>query len=301
MPHDHSHSTELSSRKLLATMLLNFFITVIEIIGGMLSGSLSLMSDAFHNFSDGIALIITYIANRLGKKPNSLKYTFGLKRAEIIAAVINSSLLVIICFFLIKEAFDRIYNPSVISGQLMLIVAAGGLVANILGALLLRKGSDKNINLRAAYLHLLGDSISCFAVIISAVFIIFMKIYWIDSFLTLIISVYILVESYRILKESIDIVMMSVPPDLNVEDVAKFIESLPEIKNVHHVHLWRLNDNDIHFEAHINIKEMSIRETALIRHFLEKELHNKFGLTHFTFQFECDSCNDTELIKNSGH
>ncbi len=301
MSHDHNHSTELSSRNLLVTMLLNFFITVIEIIGGMLSGSLSLMSDAIHNFSDGIALIVTYIANRLSKKPNSLKYTFGLKRAEIIAAVINSSALVILCFFMIKEAFDRLYNPSVIRGHLMFIVAAGGLVANIIGTRLLKKDSDKNINLRAAYLHLLVDSISCIAVIIGAVFITFMKIYWIDSFLTIIISVYILVESYRILKESIDIVMMSVPPDLNVEEVAKFIESFPEIKNVHHVHLWRLNDNNTHFEAHLNINEMSISETALIRHLLENELHNKFGLTHFTFQFECDSCNDTELIKNSGH
>ncbi|MHB1686433.1 MAG: cation diffusion facilitator family transporter [Ignavibacteriaceae bacterium] len=181
MSHDHNHSTELSSGRLLTTMLLNFFIMIIEIIGGMFSGSLSLMSDAFHNFSDGVAIIISYIANRLSRKPNSLKYTFGLKRAEIIAAVINSSVLVIISFFLIKEAFDRLYNPSVISGSLMLIVAAGGLVANVIGTVLLKKGSDKSINLKAAYLHLLSDAISSFAVIIGAVFIIFFKIYWIDS------------------------------------------------------------------------------------------------------------------------
>ena len=301
MSHDHHHSTEVSGGRLLTTMLLNFFITIIEIIGGVFSGSLSLMSDAFHNFSDGIAIIISYIANRLSKKPNSLKYTFGLKRAEIIAAVINSSVLVIISFFLIKEAFDRLYNPSVISGPLMLIVATGGLIANVIGTFLLKKGSDNNINLKAAYLHLLSDAVSSLAVIIGAVFIIFFKIYWIDSFLTIIISVYVLVESYKILKEAIEIVMMSVPPDLNVEDIAKFIQSFREVKNVHHIHLWRLNDNGIYFEAHIDVQDMSVSKTTAIRELLEKELHNKFELTHFTFQFECDSCIDTELIKNAAH
>ena len=298
MSHDHNHSTEVSGSRLLTTMLLNFFITLIEIIGSIFSGSLSLLSDAFHNFSDGIAIIISYIANRLSRKPNSLKYTFGLKRAEIIAAVINSSVLVIISFFLIKEAFDRLYNPSVISGSFMLIVASGGLVANVIGTILLKKDSGKNINLKATYLHLLSDAVSSFAVIIGAFFIILFKIYWIDSFLTIFISLYVLVEAYRILKEAMDIVMMSVPPDLNIQDIAELIQSFPDVKNVHHIHLWRLNDNDIHFEAHVDIHDMSVSKTSAVREILENELHNKFELTHFTFQFECDSCIDTELIKN---
>lgn len=298
MSHDHNESTELSGGRLLTTMLLNFLITIIEIIGGMFSGSLSLLSDAFHNFSDGIAIIISYTANRLSGKPNSLKYTFGLKRAEIIAAIINSGTLVIISIFLIKGSIDRLLNPSEIKGLLMLIVAAGGLAANVVGTVLLKKGSDKNINLKATYLHLLSDAVSSFAVIVGAVFIIFFKMYWIDSFLTILISLYILIESYRILKEAIDIVMMSVPKELNVKDVAKFIQSFPDIQNVHHIHLWKLNDNDIHFEAHIDVQDMSVSKTAAVRDMLEKALRNKFELTHFTFQFECDSCANPELIKN---
>lgn len=300
MPHNHdNHLSELSSGKLLIATLLNFFITIIEIIGGIYSGSLSLLSDAFHNFSDGIAIIISYIANRLSGKPNSLKYTFGLKRAEIIAAVINSSALIIICFFLIKESIFRLLNPSPIKGFIMLIVAASALAANVIGTLLLKKDSKRNLNFKAAYLHLLGDAVSSFAVIIGAAFIIFFKIYWVDPVLTVLISIYILVESFHILKDATDIVMMSVPPDLTVEDVAKFIHTFPEIKNVHHIHLWRLNDNDIHFEAHINVEDMSVSKTSLLRDRLEKELHDKFELTHFTFQFECDSCEDTGLIKNT--
>ncbi len=177
------------------------------------------MSDAFHNFSDGIAIIISYIANRLSRKPNSLKHTFGLKRAKIIAAVINSSALVIISFFLIREAFDRLYNPSIISDSFMLIVAAGGLIANVIGTILLKKDSANNINLKATYLHLLSNAVSSFTVIIGAFFITLFKIYWIDSFLTIFISLYVLVEAYRILKEAMDIVMMSVPTDLNIQDI----------------------------------------------------------------------------------
>ena len=300
MSHNHdNHSSQLTSVKLLIATLLNIFITIIEIIGGLLSGSLSLLSDAFHNFSDAIAIIISYIANRLSGKPNSLKYTFGLKRAEIIAAVINSSALIIICFFLIKESILRLLSPSPIKGYIMLIVAAGGLAANLIGTFLLKKGSQRSLNFKAAYFHLLSDAISSFAVIIGALFIIYFKIYWVDPILTVLISIYILLESFHILKDATDIVMMSVPPDLTVEEVAKFIHTFPEIKNVHHIHLWRLNDNDIHFEAHINVEDMSVSKTAPLRDKLEKELHNKFELTHFTFQFECDSCEDMGLIKNT--
>lgn len=206
--HSHNHGSETSEKNLFITMALNFFITIAEIIGGFISGSLSLISDALHNFSDGIAIIITYIAMRLSKRPKTSKYTFGLKRAEILAAIINASTLIIISFFLIKEAIDRFYNPSPITGSLMLIVASLGLLANVAGTLLLKKGSEGNLNIRAAYFHLLSDAVSSLAVIIGALLIIFYKIYWIDPLLTVLISLYILKETYEIVKESVEILMM---------------------------------------------------------------------------------------------
>ncbi len=296
MSHDHHHSAETSTARLLVTMLLNFFITIIEIIGGIFSGSLSLLSDAFHNFSDGIAIIISYIAIKLSKKPRSLKYTFGLKRAEILAAIINSSALIIISFFLIKEAFDRLYNPSTINGSLMLIVAAGGLIANLVGTVLLKKGSDKNLNLKAAYLHLIGDAVSSLAVIIGAVFIIYFNIYWLDPILTILISLYIFKEAYGIVKEALDIIMMSSPAEIDVQYLSELVKSIPGIKNIHHVHLWKLNDTDIHFEAHVETDNILIGDTNIMQKRIKELLHEKFEITHTTLQFECNNCAVKELV-----
>ncbi len=296
MPHDHNHSTELGGGRLLITMLLNFFITIIEIIGGMLSGSLSLLSDAFHNFSDGVALIISYIAMKLSKKPRSLKYTFGLKRAEILAAIINSSALIIISFFLIKEAFDRLYSSSKIDGSLMLIVASVGLGANVIGTVLLKKGSDKNMNLKAAYLHLLSDAISSFAVIIGAVFIIYLNVYWLDPVLTILISLYILKEAYAIVKAALDIIMMSSPAEIDVQYLSELVGLIPGVKNIHHVHLWKLNDTDTHFEAHVETDNILIGDTKVIQDRIKELLHEKFEINHTTLQFECNNCAVKELI-----
>lgn len=296
--HSHNSGNETPEKNLFITMALNFFITIAEVIGGFISGSLSLISDALHNFSDGIAIIITYIAMRLSRRPKTFKYTFGLKRAEIIAAIINASTLIIISFFLIKEAIERFYNPSQITGNLMLIVASIGLIANIAGTLLLKKGSDNNLNIRAAYFHLLSDAVSSLAVIIGALFIIFYKVYWIDPLLTILIALYILRETYEIVKESLEIVMMSSPDRIDLNEVKKIIESLNGVKNVHHVHIWKLNDNDTHFEAHIEVDDMKVSETSIIQKYIEEKLHDYFEINHTTLQFECGVCDDTRLLNN---
>ncbi len=297
MPHNHSHNTEVTSEKnLFITMSLNFLITIAEVIGGFISGSLSLISDALHNFSDGIAIIITYIAMRLSKRPKTSKYTFGLKRAEILAAIINASTLIIISFFLIKEAIDRFAHPSPITGSLMLIVAALGLLANVIGTLLLKKGSEGNLNIRAAYFHLLSDTVSSLAVIIGAVFIIFYKIYWIDPLLTILISLYILKETYEIVKDSVDILMMSSPEGIDLNEIKTMTEKIPGVLNIHHIHLWKLNDKDTHFEAHIEVENISGREISEIQRKSEQSLHDKYEINHTTLQFECEICQKKELL-----
>ncbi len=277
-------------------MVINFIITVVEVVGGIVSGSLSLLSDAIHNFSDGIAIIVSYIAIRLSKRPRTLKYTFGLKRAEILAAIINASTLIIISFFLIREAIERFFNPTPITGNLMLGVAAVGLLANIIGTALLRKSSERNINMRAAYFHLLSDAVSSFAVIIGAVFIILFNILWIDPALTILISLYILKETYEIVKESVDVIMMSTPPDIDITEVQRALEAVPGVRNIHHVHLWKLNDADIHFEGHIDVEDVPVSRTAGIRGEIERCLHDRYDINHTTLQFECDSCRAKGLI-----
>ncbi len=298
MSHKHLPNTKqnTSEKNLFITMALNFLITIAEVIGGFISGSLSLISDALHNFSDGIAIIITYIAMRLSKKPKTLKYTFGLKRAEIIAAIINASTLIIISFFLIKEAIERFTNPPQITGSLMLIVASLGLIANVAGTLLLKNGSKNNLNIRAAYFHLLSDAVSSLAVIIGALFIIFYKINWIDPLLTILISVYILKETYKIVKESVDVMMMSSPEGVDLNKLKFLVETIPGVKNIHHVHIWKLNDNDTHFEAHIDVDDITISETSEIQKQIEDKLHERFEINHTTLQFECDKCDNKTII-----
>lgn len=298
MSHNHLNiqNKERIRKNLFITMTLNIFITIVQIIGGIISGSLSLISDAIHNFSDAVAIVVTYAAIKLSKKPKTPKYTFGLKRAEIIAAVINASTLIIVSFFLIREAVERLYSPNQITGSLMLIVAVVGFLPNVIGALLLKKGSEKNINIKAAYFHLLSDAVSSIAIIIGSVFIIIYNVYWIDPILTILISLYILVEAYKILKESIDILMMSNPEGIDLNEIKIIIEKIPGVINIHHIHIWKLNDNDTHFEAHIEVEDMVVSKTAEIQKMIDHALHQKYQINHTTLQFECDKCEVKKLI-----
>jgi len=282
--------------RLVVTMLLNFLITVVEVIGGLLSGSLSLLSDALHNFSDGIAIIISYIAIRLGKQPQTPKFTFGLKRAEILAAVINAGTLIVICFYLFKESYERFISPQQIEGGLMIGVAGIGLIANVIGTLLLKSGSRHNINIRSAYLHLLGDAISSMAVIIGGICIYFFQVYWVDPLLTILISLYILKKSVEIIKETIDVLMMGTPESISIKNIQKEIEDMPGIKNIHHVHIWGLNERVIHFEAHIDVEDMPVSQTAQLSNLIEEKLKKDHGISHTTLQFESDKCDSKKLV-----
>jgi cobalt-zinc-cadmium efflux system protein len=296
--HDyHQIDGSTSTVRLFVTMMLNFLITVVEVIGGLLSGSLSLISDALHNFSDGIAIIISYIAIRLGKHPQTYKYTFGMKRAEILAAAFNAGTLIAICIYLFKESYERFVSPQHIEGRLMITVAGIGLIANVAGTLLLKKGSKDNINIRSAYLHLLGDAVSSVAVIIGGICIQLFRMYWVDPLLTVLISVYILIRSIEIVKESINVLMMGAPESFSIEDVQKELENIPGIKNIHHVHVWRLGEHDIHFEAHIDVDDMRVSQTTSLCDIVEEKLKHNYGITHITLQFETDKCDSKSLVE----
>lgn len=299
MSHNHSHSSDISGVRLLITMLLNFVITIAELIGGILSGSLALISDALHNFSDGIAIIISYLAIQLNKKPVNSNFTFGFKRAEIIAAVFNASVLIGISIYLFIESYTRFVSPEPVEGSLMIIVASIGLVANIIGTLLLRQSAKDSMNIRSAYIHLLSDVVSSMAVIIGGVFIYFFNIYWIDPLLTVLISLYIIKESYSIVKEATLVLMMAAPDSLSISEIEETILRLDEIINIHHVHLWRVNDKDVHFEAHVNVEDMMVSNTDIVLEKVNKILDDKFHIHHVTLQFECNKCSDVNLIK--GH
>ncbi|MEW6195004.1 MAG: cation diffusion facilitator family transporter [Bacteroidota bacterium] len=300
LAHSHTHNQEINFQsakgRLFFTIILNFIITIAEIIGGIVSGSLALLSDALHNFSDGISVIVSYIALRLRSRDNSYKHTFGLKRAEILAALINSAVLIVICFYLFYEAVNRFLEPQEIDAGVMSIVAVIGLVANLVGMLLLKRDSAKSMNIRSAYLHLLGDTVSSVAVIAGGVAIALWKINWIDPLLTILIGLYIIKESYAILEEAIHVLMEGAPPNISIEEIQNEVEKFGEVDNIHHIHMWMVGDNDVHLEAHININDMKISESDSLRRRIEEALHQRFGIHHITLQFECNQCPDVGLL-----
>ena len=294
--HNHSLSKETSTTRLFITILLNFTITIAEIIGGIISGSLSLISDAMHNFSDGIAVIISYIAIRLNKKPKDYNFTFGYKRAEILAAVFNASVLIGISLYLFIEAYHRFVNPKEIEGSTMIIVATIGFVANVVGTLLLRSGAKENMNIRSAYLHLFSDAVSSVGVIIGGLFIYLYDTYWIDPIITVLISLYIIKESWVIVKEAIHILMMRAPEEISIGKIEEVVNKLDGIESIHHVHFWKVNEKDIHFEAHVKVEDMMVSKTELLLERIEKLLHDEFSIGHVTLQFECDRCEVEKLV-----
>jgi cobalt-zinc-cadmium efflux system protein len=277
-------------------MLLNILISVVQILGGIISGSLALISDALHNLSDGAAIIISYIALRLKQKDNSQSHTFGLKRAEILAAVINASALIIIYVFLFYEVIKRLYQPHKIEAETMAVVAFIGLVANVTGTILLKRDSQDNINIRSSYVHLLGDSISSAAVIVGGIAIAIWNIVWIDALLTILIGIYVIKESWDILSEAIHVLMEGAPNNISLDKVKDEVEKFSEVRDIHHIHLWMVGDNDIHLEAHVNVNDMKISESDKLRSKIEVMLESKFDIHHITLQFECNQCLEEGLI-----
>jgi cobalt-zinc-cadmium efflux system protein len=294
----YMHKENNKENRLIVSAGLNFATTVAQVIGGILSGSLSLISDALHNFSDTVALVISFFAVRLAKRKNTEAQTFGYKRAEILAALFNACALVVVSIFLFKEAFARFNHPHPVNSVLMLSVASVGLIANIVSVFLLKTHAHEDLNVRAAYVHLFSDFLSSIAVIIGACAIFISKAYWIDPALTILIGIYVLKEGYKIIEESTRILMQYVPKGINLREIQAQIEGIDGVKDIHHAHLWAVTERDIHFEAHINVsRDMPVSETCLLVKRVEEILKDKFAITHVTLQIEFNSCKGVSLIK----
>lgn len=303
--HDHGHSgchhhdvKHLSPTKIFFAAAFNLLITVFEIVGGILSGSLSLLSDAFHNLSDTASIVISYFAVRMGQKDTNLKRTFGYRRVEILTAFVNAAILLAISVFLLKEAYNRFMKPEEIKTSIMLIVASVGFIGNLLSVLLLHNDSSHSLNIKSAYLHLISDLLSSVAVIIGALCIAKWAWYWVDPVLTVIISVYIIRECFLLLKQTTDILLQSAPASLDLLKLQNRVEKLAEVENIHHVHVWQLDDVNTYFECHVNLnKNFTVNEANEVRNQIDRILIEEFSITHTTIQMEYQCCQDTELIR----
>jgi len=299
--HDHGHAHhhgDLKGRNLGIAILLNVGITVAQVVGGFISGSLALMSDAMHNFSDVLALIISWFASKLSKKDQTPSQTYGYKRAEILAALINAVSLIVIAFFLFKEAIIRFSNPVELQTGLIMILGGLSIVLNGLSVLLVQQDAKTNMNMRSAYLHLLSDMISSVAVVLGGLAMYLWDVVWVDSVLSIGIALYLVYSSWGLVKESVRILMQFAPSKVNLEAINTELQLIPEVSNMHHVHVWQLDDKQINFEAHISFSvDLNLSRVNEILHQIEHLLEEKFEINHVTLQPEFNGyCGDDSMV-----
>ncbi len=288
-----------SGKNLLLSIVLNIIITVAQVFGGILSGSLALLSDALHNFSDVLSLTFSFIAHKLSKKEASFDSTFGYKRAELIAAFVNAFTLIIVAFYLIFEAFIRFLNPQVIDSSLVIWLSILGIFANGLSVLLLKKDADKNLNMKSAYLHLLTDMLASVAVLMGGLLIKYFQFYQVDSILTFCIAVYLILVGVDLLKKSTKMLMLFTPEDIKIEHIVNEVHNIPgKTKlHLHHIHVWHLNEDELHLEAHLDCSEnITLNEFNDLLHVIESVLFEKFQINHVNIQPEYKKSDSKDYI-----
>jgi cobalt-zinc-cadmium efflux system protein len=286
MGHNHEHS-HTHDGKLNFAVFINILLTVVQIIGGLVSGSLSLIADALHNLSDAGAILIAIVARKIARKPASSNMTYGFKRAEIIGALINSTTLIIVGFYLIYEAISKHYNPEPIDGWIVVWVATIALVIDAVTAwLTYRSGVKNNLNLKAVFIHNMSDAFASIVVIVAGTLIILYQWYFVDIIATIAISIYVIYHGLSLAKQTIKILMQAVPDDIDIEELCTVIESLPSVKKVNHIHVWQLDDNKKFLEAHVTL-EIDQTENGVVQ--IKKVLVNQYGIDHSTIERYTDN------------
>ncbi len=290
-------TTIVTGKNLILSIILNVLITTAQIIGGLISGSLSLLSDALHNFTDVISLVISYVAHYLTGKKASHHMTFGYKRAEIIAAFINAITLVVIAIFLIIEALQRFSDPKIIDSNLVIWLSVIGILANGFSVLLLKKDAKRNLNMKSAYLHLFTDMLASVAVLLGGFLMKFFDWFWIDSILTFLIAVYLIFVGWNLLRSSTKMLMLFTPEHIDIKEIVREVHKLPKVGKLHHIHVWYLNDDELHLEAHLDFREnIDLESFNIILECIEEVLHEKFGINHITIQPEYNKIDPKDTI-----
>ncbi len=295
--HVHIHKHEVGGKNLLISILLNIVITISQVVGGIISGSLALISDALHNFSDVLSLIFSYVAHRLSRRKASLHHTFGYKRAGIMAAFINAMTLIIVAVVLIFEAFRRFYQPEAISAGIVIWLSVIGIVANGISVLMLKNDAEKSLNMRSAYIHLLTDTMASVAVLIGGLLMKYFGWFWVDSLLTLIIAVYLIIVGVDLLRKSTQILMLFTPAHIDIKKIVREVHKIPGVNKLHHIHVWHLNDEELHLEAHLDCSDdITMSQFNDLLHKVEIVLFKKFDINHINIQPEFKKTDPKDFI-----
>jgi cobalt-zinc-cadmium efflux system protein len=306
---DHNHTSELHhatgaeerhkrEKGLGISIALNALIFLVELIGGLLTNSLALISDSLHNLSDFFALILSLSASKIVRwKPNSDK-TYGYVRVEIFVAFINAITLVVIGLYIIYEAIQRLTQPTPVVGGWMLLVAVFGFIFNLAATLLLKAHAHHDLNMKSAYLHLLTDALESLAVVAVALLIAWKNWYLLDPIVSILIGLFIIKSAWSIVSETVHILTEGTPRGINLDEVATFIRTFPGIVSVHHLHIWGLSSRMRALSVHVAVQNQLISDGNKIRAELEYELEHRFGINHPTIQLETSVCESQGIIVN---
>jgi cobalt-zinc-cadmium efflux system protein len=288
--HGRRSSIGANQRRLAIALTITGLMTIVEVVGGLMSNSLALLGDAGHMFTDTLALGLSLVALTLAKRPASEKRTYGFHRAEVLAALTNGAILIVISVFIFYEAYQRFVEPPEVKGGLMLGVAAVGLVANVVGISILRSASRENLNVKGAFLHMWSDSVSSAGVIVAGVVILFTGWTVADPVVSILIGVLILRGAAGLVLESSDILLEAVPKHLDVNQVSSALKEIRGVRDVHDMHLWTITSGVHALSCHVLIEDQTVSNSAQIVEEINETLGQKFGVAHSTLQLECEEC-----------
>ena len=296
-----SHTHTLKSKHLAAAIGLNAVIFLVEIVGGVMINSMALISDALHNFSDLLALALSYAASRIVLWKSNSQKSYGYGRVEILVAFINASALVIIGLYVMYEGVRRFADPHVIDGTWMLSIASFAFIANMAGTLLLKQHADADLNTKSAYLHLSTDAVESIGVVVVAALIAWQGWQVLDPLISMGIGAFIIKSAWDVVSETTHLLAEGTPRGIDLDEVARFIQSFPGVREVHHVHIWGLSSHLRALSAHIVVEDQRISEASKITSLLEHALEEEFGINHPTFQLECAACPEQGVVVDSHH
>lgn len=284
--HHHNEVTQKSVKLLILSFVINILLSVTETIGGIISGSVSLIGDALHNTSDAFSILIAVIAFKIGNKKASAKYTYGFKRAEIIGGFVNLILLFISGCYLLVEGIERLINPQQIDGLLIIWISVLALIIDALTAKISHHDAHHNSNMKMVFIHNLADAFGSIGVIISGLCIMWFDLYRVDGIVALLIAFYMIFQSVVSFPQIVNILMNAAPDNIDIEQVKNSLLAIKNIKNVHHLHLWCISEHNVAIECHIESdnNDIIVEATQLLK--------DKFGITHCNFQVENKSCGE---------
>lgn len=287
MAHSHDHELEgLSDRRIAYTVALNVLLTVAEIIGGVVSGSVALVADALHNLNDAVALLIALFARRISRRQPDERRTFGYRRAEVVGGLINLVALAVVGFFLAYESVLRFFEPTDIGPWAIIIISVIALTVDVLTVVLLYAMRRGSVNVRAAFMHNLSDALASVAVLVGGIAILLFDVTWIDPLLSLLIVAYIFWQVFQLLPTTVRLLMESAPEGLDVDSLVRQMQEVGGVEGVHHLHVWQLNEHENALEAHVVIAVEDAREMERIKAAVKKRLRDDFGVTHPMLEME---------------